>query len=627
MTTQRRTNVQRFRIAWLEQKVISPKEYADSRRQLKAMTHSFKAFSNADECAESLFSFSHTKDGILLIVSETLGKDVLPLVHSLPHIHRIYLYSSNPSHAESWTKQYEKVRGNVFPNIQSICDQIQADITNPDAELVSISVVSHTEIRAGNRLDPSFMYKQLLKDILLNDHSSDPEDVARRQMIEFCRQVYRKDSRELRAIDEFEKGFNPSQAVTWYTRDCFLYKMLNKALWTPEPVTLYKLRYFLRHLHKQIQTTAAEQSASALNPTKTKTVYRGQGIPTTEIDGLKKGVGGLLSFNNFLSTSLSPNVARKFVEDVKHLPGQTPVMFTMSIDPSIRRCPFMEIGQMGYFQNQEEEILFSTGTVFRIEAVEPLSDGQWKVRLVFSGDVDDNLAWYTDKMRRKTRGNHPLVSLVKLMDEMGQYKMIDQFDSLFAENEAILQNLSVTSAFQHALGSAYLSAGNRTKALHFLQESLKTCRKYRPEGHPSLSPTYNNIGSVHHANKDYPNALKYYRMALDCQVNADDPDLESIGAYSKNIASVYQLMGEYDEALVHLSKTLEIQRKTLGEDHPALSNTYNGMAVIYHAKKDYKQASKSNKIIFCHNRIQRSSMTINIYWNLVQREGKIQLRR
>ena len=592
MTSRRRRNGQQFRIFWLDRNISSSKDYADFRRQLQATGHQLETFSNPNVCYESLYAVTDGTDRVVLIVSDTLGRDLVPLIDSSPQLYRVYIYSANSSQTESWTNKYEKARGNVYPSIQSICEKLKMEATTSDPELLAISFVSQMEIHADNRQDPSFMYKQLLKDILLNDNLTDPEDISREQMIQFCRQVYQNNTHELAIIDEFEREFFPEHAFYWYTRDCFLYRMLNKALWTPEPITLYKLRYFLRHLHQQVLINAAEQSASASHSKKMKTVYRGQGIRTSDFNAVKNGIGGLLSFDNFLSTTLSRAVADSFAEESKLLADQTSVMFIMNIDSSVRKCPFIEVGQMGYFQNLEQEVLFSMGTVFRIEGVQALHDGQWEVRLVLSEDVDDNLARYTAKMRKKTRSTHPLISLVKLMDEMGQYKMIDPLASLFAENDFILQHSALTGTLQHAMGSAYLSAGNKEKALVFLQNALETYRRDLSEDDPTLSPTYNNIGSVYHAMSDYRNALEYHQKALDCQLDARNPDLDSIATYSTNIASVYQASGDYSEALIHLNKALEIQKQSLGEHHPSLSDTYNAIAVLHDKKKEYKQAGK-----------------------------------
>ena len=140
---------------------------------------------------------------------------------------------------------------------------------------MAISFISESEIVAENRLNPLFMYTQLLKDILLNDDRDESKEQARCRMLEFCRTCYMNNKNELKILDEFERDFVPECSIYWYTRECFLYKMLNKALWTPEFYIRYKLRYFLRHLHRQILAAAADLNTSP-SP---MTVCHGQGMP------------------------------------------------------------------------------------------------------------------------------------------------------------------------------------------------------------------------------------------------------------------------------------------------------------------------------------------------------------
>lgn len=35
---------------------------------------------------------------------------------------------------------------------------------------------------------------------------------------------------DLNLIDQFERKYSSNDALTWYTRDCFLYRLLNKPL-------------------------------------------------------------------------------------------------------------------------------------------------------------------------------------------------------------------------------------------------------------------------------------------------------------------------------------------------------------------------------------------------------------
>ncbi|CAF3860132.1 unnamed protein product [Rotaria sp. Silwood2] len=592
-----RRNFKRDLVVWLDSNIDTSKDYANTCRNLQTIVNSVKTFSDPNACIDYLWSINSSDDLVFFIVSDSFGKDVIPLVHLMPQLHRVYIYASNRSKHAWWKNQYDKVECNVFDSMQSMYEQLKKDKKKYNNEFVAISFISKSEIRAGNRQDPSFMYNQLLKDIILNDDKNDSEEAARKQMLHLCRQYYKNNKNELQIIDEFERDFFPEHSFYWYTRDCFLYKILNKALWTPEPAILYKFRYFIRNLHQQILVTADTQSKSG----KTFKVFRGQGMMTSEFNKLRNGIGGLLSFNNFLSTSLDRSVALGFAEPSKYLLDETSILFSMNIVSGNRKCPFIVVGNLGFYQNLEQEVLFSMGTVFRIDAAEKMENNQWEVQLTLTEDTDDNLAHYTIKLRKITRSSHPLISLVKLMDEMGQYKMIDVFADIFADDDSIHQRSVQTAAMQHTLGTAYLSAGNQIKALEFLENSLTTLLEYLPNDHPSLSPTYNNIGSVYHAKKEFTKALDYHQKALHCQLHASDPNLEWIVTYSMNIATIHQGLEQYNEALVHLNHALELQKQYLGDDDSALSTTYDAIARICYEKEEFETADTQKKFLLSNH--------------------------
>jgi hypothetical protein len=210
-----------------------------------------------------------------------------------------------------WTKDYKKIK-EVFHDIRLIPNRFLKDtIEKEENDPIAISFLSSVDINSEdiNRQDPTFMYFQLIKEILLNDHSSESDEETKNEMIAFCRQIYVDDPNAIVILDEFEQSFIPELSIYWYTRECFLYKMLNKALWTPQADVLYKLRYFLRHLYYQILSQAKTQR----DQLSSMIVYRGQTMSKEQIQKLKQNVGGFLSFNNFLSTSLEKDVARNFL--------------------------------------------------------------------------------------------------------------------------------------------------------------------------------------------------------------------------------------------------------------------------------------------------------------------------
>ncbi|CAF2800420.1 unnamed protein product [Rotaria sp. Silwood2] len=114
------------------------------------------------------------------------------------------------------------------------------------------------------------MYAQLLKQILL---SFEPTEHSKQEMIDFYREKYADNKYQLLEIDEFQEKYNSNEAIKWYTRQCFLYSLLNKALRTQDVDALYKMRFYIRHLHNNIEQEHLKW-LNANSHAKTLTVYR-----------------------------------------------------------------------------------------------------------------------------------------------------------------------------------------------------------------------------------------------------------------------------------------------------------------------------------------------------------------
>lgn len=87
------------------------------------------------------------------------------------------------------------------------------------------------------------MYSKLLRDILNRIPTTEKE------MMEFCRKKCAQNKSDINTIEEFEEYYEASNAVFWYTRDTFLYRLLNQALREQDIDTLYALRYFIKDVH------------------------------------------------------------------------------------------------------------------------------------------------------------------------------------------------------------------------------------------------------------------------------------------------------------------------------------------------------------------------------------------
>ena len=99
--------------------------------------------------------------------------------------------------------------------------------------------------------------------------------------------------------------------------------------------TMVKLGFFIRRLHQQLEQLYREQ----LNSFKEKfVVYYGQGFNEKDFHHLNSKKSGLLSFNNFLSTSKLKKVSMDFIKrDLIKYSENVGVLFIMTIDPE--KCP------------------------------------------------------------------------------------------------------------------------------------------------------------------------------------------------------------------------------------------------------------------------------------------------
>ncbi|CAF3356613.1 unnamed protein product, partial [Rotaria sp. Silwood2] len=78
---------------------------------------------------------------------------------------------------------------------------------------VTVSIISRNEGGSGkdlNQLEPSFMYTQIFKEILLDmEHGQK----AVQDLVAYCQEQYEGNVQELQVIDEFRRTYNPTSAI------------------------------------------------------------------------------------------------------------------------------------------------------------------------------------------------------------------------------------------------------------------------------------------------------------------------------------------------------------------------------------------------------------------------------
>lgn len=352
-----RRRLQNFLLIWLDTKLDeSNEDFKQSLQKLRSIVTSIDRFTDPRGCFEFLRKIN--KEKAFMIVSGALGQQVVPKFEKLSQLYVIYVFCRQKELHEGWTKNFRKVKG-VYTRIEQICEALQIDSKNCDRSIVSISFKG---------VDPLFIYTRLLKEAFLQIEDDNNKSI--KELVEFCRL---KDGVAEDQIEMLKRKYHHHTPIWWYTSPFFIHSILNRGLRLMNIDIILNMGFFIRHLHNHIVQLHKEQQPTSKKTQRPFTFYRGQGLSTENFDKMKKAKGGLMSFNNFLSTSWNRDVSlENFTRPASAREDLVGILFVMRIDPQICRdssVPFADVKRVGYFNNQEEELLFTTHTIFRIEKI------------------------------------------------------------------------------------------------------------------------------------------------------------------------------------------------------------------------------------------------------------------
>ena len=610
--------IQNFLLVWLDANLDESKaDFKNSLERLRNIVASINTFKDIEECIQFLNEMDQEK--IFIIVSGSLGRLVVPGFENMPQIQSIYIFCGNKAVHEEWTCKILKVKG-VFTDIEPICKSLQIDREHCDRDMVSISFKG---------IDALFMYTQLLKEAILTIEDNDKKSL--RELADYCRD--QKDISE-NEIVKLETEYRSHTPTWWYTGPFFLSSMVNRALRLMDTEIIMKTGFFMRHLQNHMDKLYREQQAQ--NPMTTVfTVFRGQGLPHEYFEKMKQSKGGLMAFNNFLSTSFSRKISIDFARESNL--ADIAVLFVMKIDPKVcekSSISFVDVKDEGYFKKDEEEILFGTHSIFQIERMDKMKDDKrnpmWEIHLTLTGDNDKEMGELTGSLRKEmgsttgwsrlgwifikigesgkamelyqvlldntsssgTEGAHYLNQLGLVYDNMGEYpKALSSYEpSLEIRKVALPPNHPDLAQSYNNIGSVYLNMGEYSKALSSFERSLEIEKVAFPPNHPDLAISYGCIGSVYLNMGEYSKALSYYERSLEIRKVALPPNHPDLAQSYNNIGSVYLNMGEYSKALSSFERSLEIEKVALPPNHPDLAISYGCIGSVYLNMGEYSKA-------------------------------------
>ncbi|CAF1060514.1 unnamed protein product [Rotaria sp. Silwood1] len=218
-------NLEPFSLLWLHDQVNTAQENQQVRKQLRQIINHLKAFDNEDHCRQYILSTS-SQDRIVFIVKAVAVK-------------LDDLISKITQDQKTRTKVEEPLSFNIY-SIHENIDQSTIE------------------------LNGHFVHSLLLIDVLFRMKATEQD---KQQLISLCNNQYEGKSAQLAMVHEFDEQYSSEKALWWYSRDSFLYKILNKALRTQNIDILFLFRFVIADIYQQLKQNQCQSSVL---------VYRGQ---------------------------------------------------------------------------------------------------------------------------------------------------------------------------------------------------------------------------------------------------------------------------------------------------------------------------------------------------------------
>lgn len=535
--------------------------------KLKTFGNSAEIFHDQNELTNFMDKSNEQK--ILLIINETDAEQILHLIHDFAHVDSVFILSCDQVRVKEHLFRYKKVKG-IFNDMAGIQRRMKIlRYENHDSFSFETANSSSNffpqENTKKNKQELMFMYAQILKEILTELPCS-PLDMD--YMIEFCLARYINEPSSVEQIVEFERDYKRHSPVWWYTKDTFLYRMLNIALRTHDFPILYAMRVFVQDLHKELVQLHIDSEQTPF-----LTLYRGQPMQHEDFDRIRTNIGGLFSVNQFWSTSKDREFALEVYAGYTNNDANiTAVLFEINVKSTNRSTvSFANISNLSNFGVAEMEYLFTMGSVFRIESVERSdSINVWHVKLSLTSDRDPQLKLLAESIKSSVYPGKPyhIGSLAILLMYLDENQLAAEIIETCVKRES---NRFECLKFRWTLGLIYARLEKTQQALINYDYVV---RSYflRYLSIDVLSMIFHGLGELCILLRKFELAIVNFKIALHVEMlRQPHHDEKCLLQYCRDIGIAYEGNNRLNDALTLYQIAHEKALKCYPDQHPWIS--------------------------------------------------------
>ncbi|CAF3737989.1 unnamed protein product [Adineta steineri] len=570
-------NKEDIQLVWLDGNMNDSDDYLLTQSMLIELNPAVQFYSHFDRCLDFIKSIKHEQ--IFLIVSGAFAQQILLQSHHYRSLVAIFIFCYNHQHYKPLMQEYNKIIG-IFTDQHNLLQSVKEKMNLVEKQALTFSLFDQKQksMKDLSQESASFLLHQMLIYIL---KQMSQDEHSKKQMLDMCRDYYKNNKQELKKIEEFQNTYTCNKAIEWYTHDCFLYKLLNKALRTEDIDLLFTFRFFIIDL-----CSAIEQENQLLKNRGTLTLYRGTQIPREEFEKIKENIGKTISTNGFLSTSRNINVSLVFIPINSQSNDFTSVLFEIKANPLLKTVIFADVENKSRIQD-EEEVLFNINSLFKIVSVwfDP-EFNIWKVELNATDEGAEKVEEYLLLSKQQMEELSPLIYFGRLlMKELGQVDRAGKYFNMLLKSlphdhpdiAAVYNNIGVVHKRRNELN---LASKNYEIAYEMRQKQL-------PSNHPHIAGSLNNIGLIYKEKGDFNTALDYFQQALRVYDTLyPGNNLQKAGTI-KNIGIVYKDKEDFDTALTYFFHALEMYKRVLPHQHSEIARCLGSIGYTYEKKGNF----------------------------------------
>lgn len=613
-------------LIWCDRNINAREDTIKTSKLLQQINDYVLIFSNLEKCVEYITQIKTEK--VFLILSGQGANEICDQVHNLTQIDSIYIFCMKSSRYEHYLHDHEKYYKlvGIYTEYEPLLKSIQENIRyfNKQSEATSLFEQDERAMKNLNNESHEFDAFRAFKYVLLKTDFN--REQAKREMLEICRNYYRGNFKEIANINEFEQTYESTKAIYWYTRQTFVYRLVNKALRTEDYEALLTLRFFMTDLcenlrikYDELKQRQRQQGSSIVIS------YRGLKLSPSEIYYLKYNIGKCIATNGFLSTSRSKDVANAFAKKASKRTGVETVILEISIDVTKLNTVLADIAEYSDFP-EEQEVLFDLGASFIIQSVIYNDDEKfWWIKL---SSISEELSTNNIQMLIKNCTETDMSMLLgELLLKMGHlskcrtylenllssYGNIAKIESLMGwtyedEKDYDQAIIHYTKAFDRYSSSHQWEDAARVAcfiaACYYGKKDNKTARRYTenayelskneahlPHNHCQFGIIMNTFGALEAKNNQL--AMNYYMKALNIYQNASKKCKcahhdDRLAQTYENIGLRYRDDGNYTQAIAYFQKGEKLRSKyiILSRERKAYVQCLTVLCGFYVAIKD-----------------------------------------